>query len=325
LYASLFFLIGNAEIWQHGGISFAITFDFLIFIPALYFLIIRKTSIPNFTVVPVLVLSMVLCGFMLPESQQWYLNGFETWVFPIFELAVISFVVWKVHQVIRTFRESKKEELDFFTALKETCQELVPRRAVMPLVTEISVFYYGFFQWRKRKLRSNEFSYHKSSGAVTLLIAVIGMVSVEMITVHVLLSKWSVIAAWVLTILSVYSGIQIFGFAKAMLQRPIQITEDNLVLRFGILKETSIPLHEIKSIELTTKDLDPQADFAKLSILLAIEVHNLLIHLQNEQEVVGLYGKTASFHKMALHIDDKNRFVEMIESKCVNGIVETKQ
>lgn len=315
LYASLFFIIRTPDIWVNESISFAFTFDFLVLIPIVYFLIIRKTAIPNISIVPLLVLSMILSGLVLPESQQWYLNGFKTWIFPLVEITVISLIIWRVRSVIKAYQTNKREQLDFFSTLTETCKDFVPSSFVMPLATEISVFYYGFFKWRKRTLATNEFSYHKSSGAVTLLVAIIGVVAIEMVTLHVLLAKWSPVFAWVMTILSCYSALQIFGFAKAIVYRPIQVTEQNVVFRFSILKEAIIPFEDIESIELTTKDLDSEVEIAKLSLLHGLEGHNVVVTLKNKHEAVGLYGRKTAFDKMALHIDDKGRFAELINTK----------
>lgn len=106
-----------------------------------------------------------------------------------------------------TMAKNNKGGFDFFSVLKTTCTELLSKRALVPVVTEISVFYYGFIAWKKRILKANEFSCHKNSGTVSLLIAVIIIVGVETVSLHVLLLKWSETTAWISTALSVYSGI----------------------------------------------------------------------------------------------------------------------
>lgn len=45
---------------------------------------------------------------------------------------------------------------------------MLPKVALIPVVTEIAVIYYGFINWKKRNLKPYEFLYHKDSGTITL-------------------------------------------------------------------------------------------------------------------------------------------------------------
>jgi hypothetical protein len=195
-------------------LAFAITGDLLLTAPLIYFLLIRKTKIPNTTVVPFVILGVVVSSLILPLENQYYLNLFKVWILPIIEISVISFIFYKVRKAIQINKLKKNISTDFFTSLKHVCNEIFPKPLVIPFVTEVSVFYYGFIYWKKRHLNKNEFSYHKDSGTITLLIAILLIVGIEIFVIHQILLKWSELAAWILTILSIYSGIQIFGFIK---------------------------------------------------------------------------------------------------------------
>lgn len=289
-----------------------ITFDLLITTPFIYFLLIRKTNIPKTTIVPFLIIGIVICSLILPTENQHYLNLFKTWVLPIVELSVLSFVVHNIRKAIKSYKQKEGNSIDFFTTLKNTCYELLPKHAVIPVVTEIAVFYYGFIYWKKLELKENEFSYHKNSGSISLLIAIILIVTIETVALHSLLTKWSSIAAWILTFLSIYSGIQIFGFLKSMLKRPISIEDDKLFLRYGIMNETTIDLKNIDSIELSSKDIELTKETRKLSFLGELESHNLVIHLKEENALIGLYGIIRKYKTLAFHVDDKFEFQNRI-------------
>ena len=181
------------------SLAIGITFDILLTAPFMYFLLIRKTTIPKTTIVPILIFGIIICSIILPSENQHYLNLFKTWVLPIVELSVLSFVIYNIRKGIKNYKEKKNVSFDFFTALKNTCYEILPKNIVIPVVTEIAVFYYGFLYWKKRELKENEFSYHKDSGTISLLIAIIFIVAIETVTFHFLLLKWSHIAAWILT------------------------------------------------------------------------------------------------------------------------------
>ncbi len=295
-----------------SSLSIGITFDLLLTVPLIYFLLIRKTTIPKTTVIPFLIVGIVICSLILPAENQQYLNFFKTWLLPIVELFIVLFVIYNLRKGIKHYKRNKSETFDFYITLKKTCYEILPKAVVVPVVTEIAVFYYGFIYWKKRKLKNNEFSYHKNSGTIPLLIAVIGIVAIETVTVHILLAKWSNTAALIFTILSVYSGIQIFGFLKSMLKRPIAIENNKLFLRYGIMTETTIDLKNIESVELLSKDIEFNKETRKLSPFGALESHNVVIRLKEENTFTGLYGIKRKYRVLALYVEDKIEFQDHI-------------
>ena len=312
----LMILIAKSSMFLNNPneLSLAITFDLLLTVPFVYFLLIRKTKVPKTTVVPLLIFGMVICTLLLPSENQYYLDLFKTWIFPVVELFVITFVIYNVRKGIKRFKLNNNTTVDFFTALKNTCFEILPKIAVVPVVTEISVFYYGFLSWRKIKLKEHEFSYHKGSGTVALLIAIILIVAIETVALHTLLAKWSNIAAWILTCLSIYSGIQILGFLKSMFYRPISIENNHLYLRYGIMSETIIALKNIDKIEISSKDIDVNNQTRKLSILGSLESHNMVFHLKADNQLIGLYGSKKMYKSLAIYVDDKIEFKNQVIS-----------
>lgn len=303
------------------SLSIGITFDLLITVPLVYFLLIRKTSIPRTTIIPLLIIGMVVGSIVLPAQNQYYLELFKTWVFPIVEISIISFVIYKVSQAIKGYKTNQNPSVDFYTTLKNTCYEILPKSAVVPVVTEIAVFYYGFIHWKKRTLNENEFSYHRESGTVSLLFAIIFIVSIETYVIHILLMKWSELAAWILTFLSIYSGFQLFGFLKSMYKRPISIENGKLFLRYGIMNETTIDIANIDSIELSSKDIELNKETRKLSFLGELESHNVIIRLKEENTLTGLYGIKRNYTNLAFHVDDKIKFADKINNALQQRIL----
>ncbi|WP_452220354.1 hypothetical protein [Lacinutrix salivirga] len=316
LIIGLMAIIAKSSIFKTNPdkLAIGITFDLLLIVPFIYYLLIRKTSIPKTTVVPFLILGVIICTVILPKENQYYLSLFKTWMLPIVELSVVTFVIYKVRKALRTYKLKKDTTSDFFTTLKHTCSDIFPKGIVMPIVTEIAVFYYGFIYWKKRELKVNEFSYHKNSGTLSLLVALIIIIAVETVVLHPLLSKWSVIAAWSFTFLSLYSGIQLFGFLKSMLKRPIVINTKALVLNYGIMNEVTINIEDIDSLELNTKDIVLNNDTRKLSILGELESHNCILHLKKQYTLIGLYGIQRHFKTIVFYVDEQNKFKKQILS-----------
>jgi len=311
----IFFTQSQLYLDKASTISSYLILDLLLTIPLVYFLIIRKTKIPNTTVVPMIFLGLILGYYILPVEQHFYLDLFKDFGAPIIELAVVAFVIWKVRSAIQAFKAKNQSGVDFYSVLQDTCREIVPGRLSGFLVSEISVIYCGFVNWKQPVLSKNDFTYHKKSGSPSLFGALIFIVLVETISVHIILLQWSHVAAIILSILSIYTGVQLLGFGRSLSQRPITIDEDILVLRYGILNESSIKISEIESIELSRKPLKYDDEVRKFSLLGDLESHNVIIRCNESQVMNGIYGITKTYSTLALHVDDKEGFKKMLEDR----------
>lgn len=299
----------NVELFSLG-----VSFDLLITIPLVYFILIRKTQIPKTTIVPLLVFALFIGKYIIPGEHHYYLDLFKRWGLPLIEISVLGFVVLKVHKAIGKFKLNKENDTDFYSILKKTCNDIFPKPFVIPVVTEIAVFYYGFLNWKKRPLRTNEFLYHKESGSVSLLAVLIFLIIIETIVLHILLAMWSNTVAWILSLLSAYSLFQIFGFMRSMSKRPVVIGQDKLYLRYGIMNEAVVKIEDIEAIEISSKDIKLNSETRKFSFLGSLESHNLILHLKKQNTLFGLYGRKSSFKTLLLHIDEKHKFKEQIEA-----------
>ncbi len=295
-------------------LSIAIIIDLLFTIPFVYFLLIKNKSIPKTTVAPLFIIGIVTAGFIIPQEHQTLLEWSKNWIFPLVEIAVATFIFYKVRRTIKRFKENAIVSPDIFSAIKETCLEILPKRVAGLLSMELAVIYYGLISWRKKELYKNEFTYHKNSGTIGLFVALIVIITIETYVLHILLLKWSTIAAWIATVLSIYTTLQIFGFLKSITKRPIAITEDLIHLRYGILSETAIKICDIESIEISTKDIEINHETKKLSPLGELENHNLIIRLKKEHFLSGIYGLQKPFKNIAFYVDDKEKFKNLVEN-----------
>lgn len=314
LIVILIFLMKSPFLNGNDTMSLAITADLLLTVPFVYFLLIRKSKIPKTTVIPVMIIGLLIGSYFLPKESQTYLDLFKNWALPVIELSILTFVIFKVRKAITSYKKLKSVTPDFYDTLKRVCSEILPKKLVLPFAIEVAVFYYGFINWKTREINENEFTYHKNSGTITLLVAIIFIIAIETLVFHTLLLKWSNSAAWVLTFLSIYSGIQLFGFLKSMYKRPISIENDKLFLRYGIMNETTIALKDIDRIEVSSKDIALNKETRKLSFLGGLESHNIIIRLNEENTLIGLYGIKRTYKNLALHVDNKIEFKDRLNT-----------
>jgi len=314
LVGVLILLMKSSLLIGNDPLNFAVTADLLLTVPLVYFLLIRKSAIPKATVIPVLIIGLLVSSYFLPKESQTYLTMFKTWALPVIEISILAFVIIKVRSVIKKHKSLKGITPDFFNALKNICNEILPKKLVLPFAMEVAVFYYGFINWKTREINKNEFTYHKNSGTPALLGGFIMIIGIETFALHFLLARWSIVTAWILTLLSVYTAIQTLGFAKSLSKRPISINNDSLTLKYGILNEVEIPFSDIDKIELSSKSLEKGKLTKTLSPLGELESHNVIIYLKKENELIGLYGIKKKFNTLGLHIDEPKEFNKRMEN-----------
>lgn len=288
--------------------SIGITIDLLFTIPLSYYLLIKKTTIPKTTIILFLILGMVVATKILPPQNQSYLTFFKTWIFPLIEISVLGLIIFKVKQTTKLFKANQNTCSDFYTTLKNSCYEILPKAAVMPVATEIAVFYYGFINWKKKIPKENEFTYHKESGTIPVMVSILGLILIETFVIHLLVVRWNALVATILLFLSIYSGIQFFGFLRSMSKRPILVHGNQLFLRYGIMNETTVEIEQIDKIEISSKDLEESQETRKMSLLGSLESHNIIIYLKEENTLFGLYGIKRKYKNLALFVDNPKEF-----------------
>ncbi|WP_299334631.1 hypothetical protein [uncultured Psychroserpens sp.] len=320
LLLSLVLLINSSLFTEHQSkLSTFITIDFIITIPLIYFLLIRKTKISNLTIAPFLIVCVVIASYTIPMANQDILNLAKTWLIPIVELSVLTFIILKVRKAIKAYKEVATTHKDFYSTLTETCKSIFPDTAAKLAANEIALIYYGFFNFKTISLKANEFTNYNGSGILSTLGALILVVGIEMVTIHYLASKWSITFAWIMTGLSIYSALQLIGIIRSVPKRPIVINSDHLLLRFGILSETTIPLDVIESIQLAdSSDFNKEKGTRTLSLLGEMEHSNIMIHLKTPQHIEFIYGKPKLYTKLLCFVDDNQRFKTEVEQLLSN-------
>ena len=314
LFSLVVLLNSNVFLANQSRLSLFITIDFIITIPLIYFLLIRKQRISNLTVAPFLIGCVIIASYVIPSENQGLLNVAKSWLIPIVELSVLGFVILKVRKAIKIHKRTASQHQDFYSALMATCKTLFPETPAKLVANEIALIYYGFFNFKKVKLASNEFTNYKGSGILSTLGAFIFVVAIEMVTVHILISKWNSTVAWILTILSFYSALQLIGIIRSVPKRPLVIGDDHLVLRFGMLSETIVPFDAIKSVSFANASSFDKNKLTKtLSLFGELEYSNIVIHTEHPQKLHFLYGKPRSYTKLLLFVDNPQQFKTQLD------------
>lgn len=303
-------------------LALGISVDLLLLIPILYFFAIRKTEIPNITVIPFTVASLLLGSYALPEQHQSYLELFKSWGLPVIELIVVVVILGKVRQTLRSFKQHQGTSIDFYETLQKSCQEVLPKPVANVFAMEIGTLYYAFATGFTKKLNDNEFSSYKETGSIALYLAVLLIIGIETFVLHVYMIEWNSTIAWIITIASCYTGIQFLGYLKSLVFSPTTLSDTGLHLKYGMMRATFIPYDAIENITLFSKDLEEDSPVKKLSILGSLESHTLRISLRTATSLTSLYGMHSEYKELVFHIDKPGDFIEALQKKIHQFSIE---
>lgn len=293
----------------------SVTVDFILSVPLFYFLLIRKKRITNKTTVLWISLGVILASFLIPRDHQQILEKFKFFLAPLMELGVLTFLFIQGRRTVKSFKQHAQATPDFYTLLQSVTNEVLPKVVAPIFNAEIGMLYYSFFSWKKSTRDEHTFTYHKTSGTVALIAAFIFLILLETFIFHILLLRWSSIAAWILTGLSLYTGVQLFGNLRALVKRPILLTQERLALNYGMMGEAHIPWENIKAIAKFSGDLPEDSAHGTISPLKNLAPHNLVLHLFQPVTVQTLYGGKKELTSIYFYADEAEQLVEAIEAR----------
>lgn len=134
--------------------------------------------------------------------------------------------------------------------------------------------------------------------------------AVETIPVHLLVSGWSPVAAWILTALSVYAGVWLVGDYRAIASRPLVVTATHLELRVGLRWEADISRESIAGIDAVSAADKGAPRGALLATLLGQPTVRIRLH--EPVEVIGMYGIRRSTSEIWLTVDGAERLAALV-------------
>jgi hypothetical protein len=248
VYAAALSLAGRLpHLESAGAIAAGLTLDLVVVVPlAFYLLIIRRYDLSVVSLVPVLILSVLAAGAILPSAHQQPLRALEILV-GLMEVSLIGWIGWRASRALRKAR--RQGSADPLEQFRIAGMELLHNdRVAGVFATEMAVFYYALGSWRSRPHApsgTSPFTHHRRSGQAAMVFALLLLMLVEGIAVHILLSLWSPVAAWIFTAGTIYGALWLFADYRATVLRPILVDDEHLTLRAGLRWTLQIPRTQI--------------------------------------------------------------------------------
>ncbi|MFD2785930.1 hypothetical protein [Hymenobacter rubripertinctus] len=305
-----FLVIQRSDFTFRPALPAAVSFDLLVLLPGLfYWLVVRPCRLPVSTVAAAFTAAVALAFWLLPPPQQTYVHWAKHSLVAV-EALMLTLALLNLRRLRRAYRVAAEETPDVVANL-QTAFQSVFGRPLTPLVSEISLFYYALLSWRARpEIRPADqvFTAYRDS-AFTAYLGTVGLLSVvEMGVAHVLLVRWSPIAALVGAGLHAYGLLLLLAHLRAVRLRPVRLTEaGELVVRVGFLWELRLPAAAVAASVLIP-DVPPAAPGLVNAARLLLTPPNLLLTLHEPHMARGPYGFPQQVRRLALYLDNPQVF-----------------
>lgn len=305
---SLFVVPGRPAGVETTVVASALTLDLTVGVPVLvYLFLVRTQRWPWIALVPTAVVGYVLATATLPEQHHTVLEVLRLLVIPA-ELALVTYLLVQAKKV---FASAPDRSDDFVTRFRWTARQVLGSRiAADILTTEVGILYHAFHPGASRVQDHRAYTVHRETGYLSVLLGLLLVLLVETLALHLLVSQWSAIGAWVLTGLSVYALIWFVGDYRAFAARPVRLGASHVLVRVGLRWEVTLPLDAIAAIEVhpSLKDKPEEA----LSVVV-LGRPTLRLTLRHAVQVIGVYGMRKTTDDIWLHVDEVDRFCNALQ------------
>lgn len=316
-----FLLLRNQlSIDQMNMFSLSSTIDFCIFIPFVYwFFLVRNKHLPAITIVPVIYISYLVAHVIIPDYMQNYLHK-AILIIPILEAALFVFFIISIRKLVTVFKGLKGQERFWTDRLITSIDTVTKSKPIAEMIgTEFSIVIFtlmGIFKTSSYKCEERkEFTFHREAGYSTAIAIMIIASIIEIPVLHLIIKMFNEPLAWIISILSIYGLVWIFGDYNAMINVPTIIGEDKLLLNFGLRWRVIIDYNNIMKIH-SIKD---KSECPKGTLHLAvIGEPKLFIELADYVEFRGLFSIKKKAKYVSLGIDDMKIFMEEMGNKIVH-------
>lgn len=300
--------------------NFAVPFDLMVCVPLVfYFLVVRRRRMTPLAVLPVIYLGGLVSSLVV-------VPGSPTALPMLFGIAVAVdalVLIREVPRMVGAFRSGYRKAhgegtypIEWFAEAFET---IVPSRAVARAAAmEAAMWYHLLFSWRRIAQppeNAKAFTCHKSSGFIPLVGVVIALGIVEIVVLHLLVSRYSLVAAALLSTLSAYGLAWLASCARAVATSPILLDGSSLTAVWGFLLCERIPVGSIERVSLT----DPGFSKKETLDMATMGAKPCWVVLRAPRKVDGAFGSVREVRTIKLSPDDFQGFVRSIELLLDDG------
>lgn len=294
-------------------LRWAIAIDLLVVVPALAWLLLVRSGLARVRTAIGLVLgTLFLASLLLPADAIPAIGWIRHALLP-FEVGLLTLVLWSVARLLRTAPDEFRS--DPLIAVERTIERVTGNAFLARVMaSEWATVRYSLPFWSRKVEAPAEASCHAIERNAAITATLSSLVAVETMAVHLLVAIWSPLAAWILTVLSIYSLVWLVGEHRALRLRPTFISGDRIVLRVGLRGVVELTPTEIASFGACTwRDLEGVAASEILNLSTAGEP-NVIVRFRAPTRVRRWFGLNKETRGIALQCADAARLIADLTS-----------
>ena len=205
------YLLQHTAAGKHSSVANGLLADMLITFPvAYYFLIIRPLKLKVWNMLLVITCCCGIAYVILPVQQQQYIIQVRK-LSVLAELGLVIFALSKLNRIKSEYRRLQAILPDTSFHIQQSITTVLGNnQAIRMLASEITILHFGLLCWKKGPAvpqHARCYTTHRNSGYVALFGVLLLVMLVEVVAVHLLLLQYSILAAVVVTAISVYGMI----------------------------------------------------------------------------------------------------------------------
>ncbi|WP_163102001.1 hypothetical protein [Peribacillus alkalitolerans] len=237
------------------------------------------------------------------------------------ECLLIVMLIYRISRIIIAYRKIKVGS--FPNKISEALSSSIRSKiGVAVLRHELVMYYYLFTKTGEIKLSPDEtsFSYYKSSGYKTFMIAILAITLLETVGVSYLLHNWKPVIAWIHLFLNFYLFVFFISDYKGYLRNPFILGKDTLLVQLGWRSKMVIPLCDLERL-LDGKDYEEEKKKKDvyMATLMEMETPQYCLELKNPVTVTEPFGRKREVTKVYITVDDPQLFSKRMR-EAINQI-----
>ncbi len=307
------FLMHKAAPLHQDAVASGFLVDMVITFPlAWYFLVIRPLKLSKWSILLVITCCCTVAYLILPIHQRHYILQLRELI-ALPELALLIYTLSKIRYIRREYRRLQATLPDVAYNLHQSMATVMGNTAAIKIIaSELTILRFGLFFWKKQPTvtASRRFSIHREIAYVGLFAVIISVCAIELVAFHLFLLHYSHTAALIVTILSVYGTLFLIGDFAAIVQSPVLILQDQLLLRTGLRWRVLVDTSNITSIQKVTDSFEP-APTCFNGGLMKNRV-NILFTFTQPIQIERLYRKPITTTQIVMTIDMAEELMAVI-------------
>lgn len=301
--------------YMSEGILMAAAFDGLVVLPVLFYVLcIRNASRRKEWVIAVAAAAAVIIYVLTPAEHNRFLSSILRWLILVVEFGLITYMLLRLTAIVKRYRSiASMTAQPPMAVLREALIPVLGSGVLLEIVmSELGVFYYSIIAGIKRPDAPKEtsFTYHQTSQFKTVSIVFSIIILLETVGLHVLLSMWSPLLAWIFGVLNVYGILYLVAMSRSMACLPHMLDERQLYIQNGFQSSAVIPLHAIHEI-VKAKPLELGEKIPKhmYAAYPRIDTPQFEIRLKHPVPMRGPYGIKKQVSIIVISVDEPQAFM----------------